>query len=121
MAYRFTSYDLNRLEATRTYISGNLHKKITTEDMCRLAQMNRNKLNEGFRQLFGKTISRFLYEARMIRARELLLNTELSIGDISEATGYNHYTNFLTAYKRFFLLTAGEDRAARSNDNAGLI
>jgi AraC family transcriptional regulator, transcriptional activator of the genes for pyochelin and ferripyochelin receptors len=64
--------------------------------------LNRNKLCFGFRQVFGTTIAEYCADRRMQRARELLLETQLSISEIALSVGYSSTGNFSTAFQKRF-------------------
>lgn len=50
----------------------------------------------------GKTFSAYVEELRMNKARNALLNTDLTIQEISESIGYTNTNSFYKAYKRIF-------------------
>jgi AraC-like DNA-binding protein len=59
-------------------------------------------LNEGFRELFGQTVSEYVLEARLNHARELLETTPLALKEIADRVGYAHVSNFTNAFSRRF-------------------
>ena len=70
--------------------------------LSRRVGINRNKLNRGFKQLYGKTAFQVLRNARLSRAWTLLQQSELSLADIAAAVGYSNQSNFSTAFSRQF-------------------
>jgi AraC-like DNA-binding protein len=68
----------------------------------RTVGLNRNKLNNGFREVFGDTVFNVLRKARMSKARALLQNSELSLPEIAYSVGYNSQANFTTAFRQHF-------------------
>ncbi|NCC84948.1 MAG: AraC family transcriptional regulator [Clostridia bacterium] len=72
------------------------------EELARAVGLNRNKLNYGFRHLYGATAFTLLRDARLRRARDLLRQTETNLSEIALAVGYNSQANFTTAYRRRF-------------------
>lgn len=72
----------------------------TVKDLARIAGMNRNKLHNGFRQVYGMTIGEFIKERRLERAVDLIGNTDMSFGDIAHAVGFTHQCNFSSAIKK---------------------
>ena len=67
--------------------------------------MNRNKLNQGFRQLYGATVFSVLRETRFTTALALLRETELSLSEIALRAGYSDQANFSNAFRRRFGLS----------------
>lgn len=84
------------------------------EDLARAVGLNRNKLNHGFRQLYGATAFTLLRDARLHRAQDLLRQTETSLSEIALAVGYNSQANFTTAYRRRFGHTPAAMRRRKS-------
>jgi AraC-like DNA-binding protein len=70
--------------------------------LARAVGLNRNKLNHGFRHIYGATAFTLLRDARLHRAQDLLRQTETNLSEIALAVGYNTQANFTTAYRRRF-------------------
>lgn len=73
--------------------------------LCELSReigINRNKLNCGFKHLYGDTVFNVLRDLRLYRARDLLLDSEKSLVDIALSVGYSNQANFTTAFRRRF-------------------
>lgn len=65
---------------------------------------NRTKLNRGFNALFGMSVYQYLLNARMTTAHSQLCEGR-SIGEVAEACGYEHVSNFTKAFKAFYGVT----------------
>lgn len=59
------------------------------------------KLNEVFRHTFGVSMARFVQEARMQRARELIVNSGMSVSEAAWHVGYAP-AHFSVAFRRRF-------------------
>lgn len=70
--------------------------------LSRMVGLNRNKLNRGFKELYGDTVFNVLRKARLVKACSLLQNTELSLAEIAFSIGYNSQANFTTAFRQHF-------------------
>ena len=110
MGYRFGKEERERLAAVERYLAENLHETVRVEGLCRLAIMGRDKLNAGFERFYGCTVRAYLTRLRMQKARELLRQTEESVGAIAAACGYEHAENFTKSYKRVFGVTPRMER-----------
>ena len=64
--------------------------------------LNRNKLNCGFKQLFGDTVFQVLHKARLSKARIMLGDPDYSLSEIALAVGYSDQANFSNAFRRHF-------------------
>lgn len=86
------------VEALIEYINFNYSHIISLDDLAAAAHANKTTLTNMFKELFGTTPIRYINTIRMQKARELLVNTELSIGEIVELVGFQsiHY------FSRFF-------------------
>lgn len=63
---------------------------------------NRSTLSRNFKTTYGTTLTQFLHAQIMINAKQLLLETTMSVTEISEYFGYNQATNFSRHfYKQF--------------------
>lgn len=61
-----------------------------------------------FRELTGRSPYQFVKETRLERARELLLERRLAIGDVSVAVGYASLSHFTKEFRTRFGTTPGE-------------
>lgn len=89
-------------ETIRRYILGNLHRKITVEDMAGEACLSVSRFHEVFREVAGITPHQFLLQTRLDQAAELLASTSLTVSEISYRTGFSSQsalTNALRKYK----------------------
>lgn len=59
-------------------------------------------LKESFKSIIGNTVYGYLLDYRMSIARKYLLDTNLTIAEIAEKSGYEHACHFTTAFKRKF-------------------
>ncbi|GGI46427.1 hypothetical protein GCM10008018_17040 [Paenibacillus marchantiophytorum] len=63
-----------------------------------------------FKKITLNTILNYIIEVRMDKARELLLTTELPIGDIAEKTGFSNSPYFYKAFKKINGVSPAEFR-----------
>lgn len=82
----------------------------SVELLAKEVGMSRSLFSERFRTLAGKTPMRYLAEWRMQEARDLLLNTDRSIGAIAEACGYQSEVAFRKAFRSITGKTPGAVR-----------
>ncbi len=81
-----------------TWTLGNISKKIG---------MSRSSFAERFKHYVGTTPMDYLTKWRMQRARDLLTNSDLSLGSISRKIGYTSEPAFNRAFKKQFNETPG--------------
>ncbi|MDD3766626.1 MAG: AraC family transcriptional regulator [Eubacteriales bacterium] len=77
--------------------------------------MSISGISKYFKNTKGITIKEYVYILEMERAKELLLNTDLPIGEISLAIGQQDVSNFIKKFKRKMGITPGEFRELNSD------
>ncbi len=95
------------------FIEQNFHNDISVEDIADHCGLNRSYFGKIFKESIGRTPQEFLLNYRMTKASELLKLTKLSIGDVSNAVGYDNPLHFSRAFKNCYHVSP---RAWR-NDN----
>jgi AraC-like DNA-binding protein len=85
-----------------TFIEHNFQNDITVADVAAVCGLNRSYMGKIFKEAVGKSPQEFLLGYRMVKAAELLKLTSLSIGDISNAVGYENQLHFSRAFKNIY-------------------
>ncbi|MES2498089.1 MAG: AraC family transcriptional regulator [Pseudomonadota bacterium] len=94
---------------------------VTIAEAQAIAGLNRNKINYGFKEMFGLSLQRYCNDLRMRHAADLLRTSALTvaeIAEIAESAGFSEPTNFTAAFRQHFgrlpssvRLSARKDRA----------
>jgi signal transduction histidine kinase/CheY-like chemotaxis protein len=105
---------VDKLYKFRKSLLENLAEKPHLDELAREIGLNRNRLNEEFRLLFGDTIFAWLREQRLQKARRLLQQTTLSIQTIAENTGHPTLSAFSRTFKQRFGQSPQEYRVSFS-------
>jgi AraC-like DNA-binding protein len=92
--------DVQALETIRGYLADNLKFNHTPAELAHKAGMSEYHLKQRFQRLFGKSVTAYLLELRMDKAKQLLGETDLSIKDIALMVGYNSASTFVHAFHR---------------------
>lgn len=109
--YQFTPYETACIIKARKLLLEDLSKKpLSLRMLAKAVAINEFKLKAGFKQLFGTSVFDCLQEARMQKARELVLSTNEPLKQICVLTGYPRMTNFITAFRKRFGYTPGSLR-----------
>lgn len=109
--YHFTPYEIACIIKAHKLLLEDLSKKPLSMGMLsKAAAINEFKLKAGFKHLFGLSVFDCLQEARMEKARELLLTTNDPLKNICVLSGYPRMTNFITAFRKRFGYTPGSLR-----------
>lgn len=95
-----TPYDLNQIEHAAHYLINHPGDYHGIRKLSLKVGVNMYKLRFGFRQLYGTGIYEFVANARIGKAKELLLQTTLTVEDIAEIVGYKELSTFSHLFKR---------------------
>lgn len=87
-------------EARRCLLS-DLRQPPSAAELARSLGLHTRRLDEAYRREFGVSMARSLQEARLLRARELILNGGLSVSEAAWHVGYGP-AHFSVAFKRRF-------------------
>ena len=101
--HNWSEQDRKSFEKVRDVVSHNLKANYSIEELAIVAGMNRTKLQEGFKNMFGKTIYNFSLDLKMTEARTLLTKeNNLSLKEIAAILGYKYVNHFSVAFKKKF-------------------
>ncbi len=96
--------DIDKLYEVKDLLLRNIDDPFSIEELARVAGLNRTKLQEGFKELFGTTIFGYITDTRLEKARRNILDpgSVLSIGEIAALSGYKNPQHFTAAFKKKF-------------------
>lgn len=95
----------------RTYIVSHLHDKLTAGGIADALGMNANYLSELFSRQEHMTISEFILEERIRVAKDLLVYSGYSCGDIAEYLCFSSQSHFGDRFRKATGMTPNEFRA----------
>ena len=91
-----------RLHLARDYAAAQLHEALQLSDLAAVAGLSANHLLRTYRQLFGCTPYQHLTQLRLERACRLLAITDMPIGEIGLAVGFERPSAFSWTFQRRF-------------------
>ena len=91
---------IDKVMRIEKYVTENLDKKFTIDDLCNTFKISSSTLKSCFKQMFLTGIYSYIKQARMAKARDLLKNSEMSITQIALLCGYSNHSNFTKAFKK---------------------
>ena len=108
----------------RLHLDDHLATDFHGDELAREVGLSEPHLRRRFRAMYGKTPRRYLVEARLQRAVELLRSTRLGIEQIALAVGYADFPAFDRRFKRAYgvtpsMLRAREEHGERGRDKGG--
>lgn len=92
--------DKKIIQEVYDYILNHLEKPLPSlKQLARNHGTNEFKLKIGFRQLYNTSVFRFQKEQRLKRAHSFILNSDLSLGKISDICGFKSFPHFSKIFK----------------------
>lgn len=88
------------IETAGDYISKNLDKNLSVRTLCDNLYVSKNRLYEAFKSQYGKTVNEYIWDCRLNRARELLVETAMSTADIALLIGIENHAYFCKIFKQ---------------------
>jgi AraC-like DNA-binding protein len=94
--------DRRKIEELCQILDDDTQAALSIADLCRHLAWNETQMMECFKQVTGTTISNYRQRIRMDHALRQLCDTDASITEVAFNAGYEHPSNFATAFKRTF-------------------
>ena len=83
------------------YISQNYHMKLGLDEISKEFFINKYYLSHIFKSVTGFTYKEYLIQYRLSIAKDLLVNSKMSVTDVCAACGYNNINHFIRIFKVF--------------------
>jgi AraC-like DNA-binding protein/mannose-6-phosphate isomerase-like protein (cupin superfamily) len=99
------------------YIELHIDKPVSLKEAAARISVSPNYFSSLFKIVTGVTFSGFLMELRLRKAGELLLQSDMSVGEVMEAVGYKHTGHFYKMFKKSYAVTPFEYK--RNHINTG--
>jgi AraC family transcriptional regulator, activator of mtrCDE len=109
-----------RLARAISAMHGKPHHPWSLEELAREAGMSRSAFAQVFHDVAGTAPGAYLTNWRMLRARELLRDTDRAIIEIAERVGYGSELTFARAFQRAFDVTPARFRRVRRQEPSAL-
>lgn len=92
------------------YLQQHLDENLSVSTLCELCHVSQSYLYRCFTQLIAMPPSRFIQYFKIQRSLEMLKNTELSIADIAEKTGFSSLVVFSSTFKSLMGISPSQYR-----------
>lgn len=91
----------DRLWRSLYFLQRYYREKISMEQLAAMEYLSVSRYAVLFHQLTGRSPQQYLIELRLSNARQLLRETDLSVGDVAERVGYDDALYFSRLFKRY--------------------
>lgn len=102
--------EVGQVKKAVEHIETNLQETPGVEELAREVGLNVNKLQTGFKLLYGNTVNRQIHKIRLEAARNLLLYTDHSVSEVAEKIGINSKSYFSKIFREHYEITPLEFR-----------
>jgi len=103
----------SRVKRIHEYMMKNYREEVTLKEIADLVHMAPASASRFFKSATGLTVFEYLNKIKIDLARQLLLNTDMSVLDISFDCGFNNLSHFNKQFKKFNRLTPRQFRKLR--------
>lgn len=93
-----------------SYIEAHISQELSLTDLAQEALVSPAHFSRVFKQTTGMGLTVYLNTKRMVKAKELLMQTDMTIAHIAEQTGYDSLTHFHRIFKKFVGTTPADFR-----------
>lgn len=98
------------VDKVRAYISSHLNEDLSRDDIAGHVCLHPDYLARLFKGELGLTISEYVLQKRIDKAKQLLSGTDLAITAIAYELGYGNYSHFSKMFKKAALMSPQEYR-----------
>lgn len=103
--------DNNIAEKVNKYILSNIScANLSIPMICEYMNIPSRILSQEYKTQTGSTISKYIQTSRVELAKKLLLETDLSINEITERVGYDYALSFTRLFKKYESISPTEYR-----------
>ena len=90
------------LRRVTDFVNDNLSMDIGLSEMAGVANLSRYHFSRQFKRSTGLSPHQYVIQRRVKRARELLSDSDLSVGDVASAVGFTHQSHLAHHVRRHF-------------------
>ena len=102
---RVSAMEQKFLRSIQEYVSANLHRNITLDDIAEVVCMSPSSLYKKMKEYSGLSPMEYVMKVRLHRAVELLKDDSVSVQEVASAVGFNTHSFFSECFKREFGMT----------------
>lgn len=103
----FSAYRLHKI---MNRVLANPEQDLTLEEMAAMAGISPSHFSHVFKRATGISPHQYVMKARLDKAQQMLVQTDLSLAALSEATGFTSQSHFSRAFRSWYGMTPSEFR-----------
>ena len=94
--------DIERIHEAKDILIRNLENPPSLWELATRVGINKNKLNQGFRQVFATSAFDYLRNYKLEQARQFLEDRRMNVTEVAFTVGFAQLSNFTRAFKQHF-------------------
>ena len=102
---RVSAVEQKFLRSIQEYVSANLHRNITLDDIAEVVCMSPSSLYKKMKEYADISPMEYVMKMRLHKAVELLKDDSVSVQEVASAVGFNTHSFFSECFKREFGMT----------------
>jgi len=102
------------VEKIQRYIELHLDEELSRQYVADFVGLSPDHVVKLFKKEMGLSISDYILEKRISRAKELLLKTDMTISDVAISVGYTNFSYFSTLFRKETSMTPQEFRRLKT-------
>ena len=103
------------MQRARLYLEGNSHRVVRIGELAELTNFSSWYLSKTFQSLYAESPQSLSARLRLERAADLLRDTDMMVGEVAAASGFDNCCSFARAFRARFGLSASRYREAGAN------
>lgn len=106
----FARQQVDIVKQIQKHMTNDLSRRFTIEELAREYCISATALKSNFKGVYGTSIAAYMKEYRIKQAISLLRQTDMGVGEIALAMGYESQSKFGASFKDFIKMTPMEYR-----------
>ena len=105
--YQIAHYQPLAIVKVISYINQHFAEDLSVKKLAKMYSMSENTFLRHFKKTCGKSPKHYIIELRLEKAMTLLKETNLSVGEVAEKTGFNSVVRFSAIFKKYYKVSPG--------------
>lgn len=95
-----TENEHSKIREMKKVIKEQLDQDLTLQKIGEIMNLHPNYISTLFKQETGKKLSDYITEARLMKAKDLLVNSKLKVYEVAYTVGYRDERHFMSIFKK---------------------
>lgn len=92
--------NVDKIKKAKQIVIENMAEPPSLQELSNMIDLPLQKLNEGFKHIYGDSIFNFLLDYKLEYARKMLVSKKHNVSEISLQIGYSTASHFISAFKK---------------------